>query len=186
MDIESTGWDNDVRIRQHIVENDAIVQIGKEDGSDASFRNTVDINQSASVAGLSAGDGENRAWVALDDAGNTDVKISQDFDNRAAVVVDGNSSMATGNDVDVKQLGKKHNANVGIFGDSDRNKVYVKHMDGHGKSQADISIKNSSNNRGSNEWGYGKSGIHVVQSTGDYAGVFVTNSNANSVYIHQN
>jgi hypothetical protein len=123
VDIESQGWSNDVRIRQHILENDAIVQVGKEDGSDESFNNVIDLNQGTSVTGLSAGDGNNRAWVALDDAGN---------------------------------------------------------------SQADISIKNSSSNRGENAWGYGSSGIHVVQSTGDYAGVFVTNSNANSVYVHQN
>ncbi|GAL33244.1 hypothetical protein JCM19240_1940 [Vibrio maritimus] len=187
VDIESEGWSNDVRIRQHIVENDAIVQVGKEDSSDESFNNVVDINQSANVAGTSAGNGVNRAWVSLDDAGNSIVNIDQDYNNRAAVVIDGNSSLATGNTVDVNQLGKAHNTNVGIFGDSDRNDVYVKHMDGHGKSQADISIKNSSNNRGSNNWGgYAQDGIHVVQSTGDYAGVFVTNSNSNAVFIYQN
>jgi hypothetical protein len=169
VDMEGSGNDNNVTVKQNRYDNRALVQ-----AFDGSHHNDVEIKQND----------DSRAWVlASGGSDHNNVEIEQKgSSNQARVAMrDGSDE----NDVDINQFGNSHIANVGFKSNSDDNEVYILQRAGYKNSLAEVALYNASNNNDGNQFN-GTSGIYIDQTSGDYAGVFVSNADHNAIYIKQN
>ncbi|MGF1777728.1 curlin repeat-containing protein [Vibrio nomapromontoriensis] len=169
VDYTGSGNDNNTTIKQHREDNNALVQAWGDSG-----HNDVEIIQNDDA----------RAWVRFGgDSDGNDVEILQrGSSNQARVAMRQNSD---DNRVDIDQKGSNFKANVGARGNSDDNEVYILQKAGHSNSLAEVSFNNASHNDDNNQFN-STSGIYISQTTGDYAGVFISNADHNAVYIKQN
>ncbi|MGV2987691.1 hypothetical protein ACE1OE_08590 [Vibrio sp. E150_011] len=168
VDYSGSGNDNNTEIRQNREDNNALVQ-----AYNGSHHNDVEIIQND----------DGRAWVYLGNSDGNDVDILQRGSSNQARVVMTNKS--DDNDVDIDQKGSNFVANVGMRAGSEDNEVYILQKAGHGNSLAEVSLTNADHNDNGNQFN-NTSGIYISQTTGDYAGVFISNANHNAVYIKQN
>lgn len=169
VDYRGSGNNNNTVIAQDRFDNDALVQ-----ATGGAAGNQVDVDQ----------DDNNRAWVKLDRASSNDVDIDQAYNNQARVVIKGTGGYySSGNEVDIDQTGDSNVANVHMKGNSDDNEVWIE-QGGNG-SRAEVELVNASDTNNANQFMPGDTGIHIVQTYNDYAGVFVTNSDHAAVYINQ-
>ncbi|MFA0440916.1 hypothetical protein AB4560_13420 [Vibrio sp. 10N.222.51.C12] len=169
VDMTGSGDDNNVKIEQNRFDNRALVQ-----AFGGSHHNDVEILQN----------NDSRAWVlAAQGSDRNNVEILQEGSSNQARVAMRNSSDE--NRVDIDQKGSNFIANVGMAGNSDDNEVYILQKAGHGNSLAEVSLINADHNDNGNQFN-GTSGIYISQTTGDYAGVFISNADHNAVYIKQN
>jgi hypothetical protein len=169
VDYTGSGNDNNTSIQQDRQDNNALVQ-----AYNGSRDNDVEIIQND----------DGRAWVMFKGGSDdNDVEILQRGSSNQARVAMRNSS--DDNDVDIDQKGSNFVANVGMRANSDDNEVYILQKSGHSNSLAEVSLVNADNNDNGNKFN-DTSGIYIVQTTGDYAGVFISNADHNAVYIKQN